>query len=103
MTFKVNPDYKIIGRVLGESFENEVYSEDACSESDIIHHQTYMYAEGNYQCDCNKRIFSELFSDDELDKLGCGDTINYDELWLLHKDGTIIDLLKEGWFKNEPS
>lgn len=97
MTFKLNPDYKIIGRVLGEYFEHEVYSEEGYTEGEIIYHCTYMYAEGNYSCDCNKRGFTGLFDDEPI----CGDTIGYDELWLVRKDGTKIDLLKEGWFKND--
>lgn len=95
----LNQDYKILGKVLGVEFQHNVYSEQGDTEERVISGSAYMYTEGNYSCDCDKMFFAG-YSEQELD---CGDSISYEELWLVRKDGTKIDLLKEGWFKNEPS
>ena len=100
MTFAVNPDYTIHGKVLGQTFVHSVYSKKDATLGEIIDHCTYMYAEGNYECDCNKRIFSGLFEDEEIDALGCGSEIKYEKLDLICPEGKVVDLLKEGWFEN---
>lgn len=98
-TFTQNKDYLIQGRVLGKQFTHEVYSKPEDDETEIVYSSTYEYHEGNYSCDCNKRIFADADVPEYEDL--CGDSIAYEELWLVHKDGTKIDLLKEGWFKND--
>ena len=100
MTFGLNRDYAIHGQVLGQAFVNSVYSDSAATLEEIIHNCIYVYAEGNYECDCNKRIFSGLFEDEEIDALGCGSEIKYEKLDLICPEGKVVDLLKEGWFEN---
>jgi len=91
---KKNKDYTIQGKVLGVNFTNYIYSIIGESLDNIIHNSSYLYSEGNYGCDCNKRIFAgvSISGDNEP----CGQTIVYEELFLVHKDGTKIDLLQEG-------
>lgn len=98
MTFGLNRDYKIHGCVLGQEFVNSVYSDSAATLEEITYNCTYAYAEGNYECDCNKRIFSGLFEDEEIDALGCGSEIKYEKLDLICPEGKVVNLLKEGWF-----
>lgn len=100
MTFALNPNYEIHGQVLGQGFIHTVYSEEGNTLDEIVYHHTYLYAEGNYECDCNKRIFSGLFDDEEIDALGCGSEIKYEKLDLICPEGKVVNLLKEGWFEN---
>ena len=96
-TYTENNRYTIRGKVLGIPFTHSVYSEPEDDEEDIVYESTYLYHEGNYSCDCNKRIFANIEVPEEEDV--CGDKIQYEELWLVREDGKRIDLLKEGWFK----
>ena len=96
-TYTENNRYTIQGKVLGIPFTHSVYSEPGDDEEDIVYESTYLYHEGNYSCDCNKIEFAGLLREDEQGT--CGDTIKYEELWLVREDGKRIDLLKEGWFK----
>ena len=96
-TYTENNRYTIQGKVLGIPFTHSVYSELEDDEEDIVYKSTYLYSEGNYSCDCNKIEFAGLLREDEQGV--CGDTIKYEELWLVREDGKRIDLLKEGWFK----
>ena len=96
-TYTENNRYTIQGKVLGIPFTHSVYSEIEDDEEDIVYKSTYLYSEGNYSCDCNKIEFAGLLREDEQGV--CGDTIKYEELWLVREDGKRIDLLKEGWFK----
>ena len=96
-TYTENNRYTIQGKVLGTPFTHSVYSELEDDEEDIVYESTYLYSEGNYSCDCNKIEFAGLLREDEQGV--CGDTIKYEELWLVREDGKRIDLLKEGWFK----
>lgn len=101
-TFTENKDYTIQGKVLGKQFTHEVYSKLEDDEDEIVYSNTYQYHEGNYSCDCNKRLFAGYDEQDD-EYCYCGDSISYEELWLVRKDGTKVDLLKEGWFNNESS
>ena len=96
-TYTENNRYTIQGKVLGIPFTHPVYSELEDDEEAIVYESTYLYSEGNYSCDCNKIEFAGLLREDEQG--ACGDTIKYEELWLVREDGKRIDLLKEGWFK----
>jgi hypothetical protein len=91
-------EYKIIGRVLGEAFENPVYPEDGSSLEDIIDQQAYIYTEGSYGCDCNKRLFSGLYDEDDY---ACGDEFAYEVLDLITPQGLVINLLEHERFKED--
>lgn len=98
--FKLNPNYKIQGAVLGKSFEEDVYSYPDDTLDKLTRDLSYYYSEGNCGCDCNKRILAdaEVSEDEDL----CGDTIKYEVLNLVHKDnGVVVDLLKQPWFEND--
>ena len=92
-----NNRYTIHGKVLGIPFTRSVYSEPEDDEEDIVYEITYLYSKGNYSRDCKKIEFAGLLREDEQG--ACGDTIKYEELWLVREDGKRIDLLKEGWFQ----
>ena len=96
-TYTENNRYTIQGKVLGIPFTHSVYSEPEDDEEDIVYESTYLYHEGNYSCDCNKIELAGLLREDEQG--ACGDTIKYEELWLVRENGKRVDLLKEGWFK----
>lgn len=93
---KVNPDYKLHGSVLGNSFEEDVYAQEGWTEEDIIHDLVYLYSEGNFGCDCTKLILAGVDG-----WHACGDNIKYESLTLIYKNERVIDILKQGWFGNE--
>lgn len=95
--YKLSEYYSIEGKVLGEHFTNTVYAKDSDNEEDIIHNLTYNYAEGNLSCDCNKVLLVPPFDADQ--ETPCGETIPYQELFLVKSSGEKINLLNLGYFK----
>lgn len=67
-------------------------------EEALLHHFWYMWMEGNYSCDCNKRIFlcrSDDTTDEEEDEAlnsPCGDTMKIASLVVTRPDGTSLSL-----------
>lgn len=99
---KLSTEWKIKGKVLDFEFENPVYSSKGDTVEDLIQDADWMYSEGNFGCDCNKRIFACVDIDDSEDSF-CGDSIKYQELFLVNiPSGLKIDLLKVGvWLKDQ--
>ena len=87
----------IEGRVLGKQFTKDFYSLEDATLEEIIYEAVYLYAEGNYSCDCNKLSF--IGADNEF--YCCGDEYKYEELFLITQEGGKIDLLKESWFLDD--
>lgn len=97
--YEENKDYRIEGKVLGVNFSNSVYTNPKYNHDQIVDESAYFYAEGNYSCDCNKRLFADVGS---LEDDGpCGGSIKYEELFLVYKDGTKIDLLTSPRFEDD--
>ena len=88
--------YVVKGKVLDTFFTESVYAKQSDTEKEIIHNEVYRYAEGSPSCDCCKRLYANPDIDDEYNP--CGDTISYQELFLVTPDDRKIDLLKEGYF-----
>jgi len=96
--YEENKDYRIEGKVLDRDFSNSVYSKTGDGLAEIADECAYAYAEGNYSCDCNKRLFAG-FDEQDDDDCYCGDTIKYEELFLVYKDEMKVDLLTSWRFK----
>lgn len=59
------------------------------SEDDLAGTIQYMFTDGNYSCDCNKRLFlARAHQQDEPDDLDCGDTLTINRLTLIRPDGS---------------
>lgn len=91
-------DYTVKGKVLDTFFTESVYAKLTDTEKEIIYNETYKHAEGNPSCDCCKRLYANPDIDDEYNP--CGDTISYQELFLVTPDNRKIDLLKECYFSD---
>lgn len=61
-------------------------------EDDLLHAISYQFTDGNYGCDCNKRIFLEDMppGDDENE---CGETMPTRSILVTTPDGRQIELL----------
>jgi len=59
-------------------------------EDDLAQTVEYIYTEGNFSCDCNKRLFlARAYQQDEPDEDDeCGDTLIIERLTLIRPDGS---------------
>ena len=63
-------------------------------ENDLIGHIIYANTEGNYACDCNKRLFIADEEDtDTPDENPCGDSLKIKHITLIRPDMTEETLL----------
>lgn len=63
------------------------------SEEDLLSSITYMYNEGNFSCDCNKRLFlARAMQQDEPDNPQCGDTLKIVELTVIRPNRSEVPL-----------
>ena len=57
-------------------------------EQELFESMCWMYLEGNYSCDCNKRLFlARAHQQGEPEKSPCGDTMTLKRLTAIHPDG----------------
>lgn len=71
-------------------------------EADLLHTMRYMFTEGNYACDCNRRMFldqaaqkyleTEEDEEDGEDPYPCGQTLILESLTVIRPDGSEIAL-----------
>lgn len=70
------------------------------SEDDLFQTMLFMYAEGNYACDCNRRLFlARAHQQDEPEESPCGETIQIKRLTAIRPDGSEYVLWsgENGW------
>ena len=59
------------------------------SEDDLFRTMEYMYLEGNYSCDCNKKLFlADAIQAEGEPNEDCGDEIKLKRLTAIRPDGT---------------
>jgi hypothetical protein len=59
------------------------------SEQELFETIDYMFLEGNYSCDCNKRLFLARAShEEEPEESHCGDTLKIKRLTVIRPDAT---------------
>lgn len=59
------------------------------NEEELISGQVYYFTEGNFSCDCNKRLsIARAYQEPEPDETLCGDTIITKRLTLIRPDQT---------------
>ena len=85
--------YVIRGKVLDKEFTT-YFASSAEDIDEVMYECAYYFSVGSMGCDCNKVVLVGM--DDEYSPTNCGDTIKYQELFLLTTEGDEIDLLKEG-------
>jgi hypothetical protein len=56
-------------------------------EDKLIDGIRFQFLEGNYSCDCNKKIFLANANQEDLDDEECGDTMPIKRLTLIRPDG----------------
>lgn len=62
-------------------------------EQELFGTMLFAFTEGNYSCDCNKRIFLARASrSEEPEELECGDLLAIRELVAIRPDGTEFNL-----------
>lgn len=63
------------------------------NEEELFSNIRYMYEEGNYSCDCNRKLFiaSAKHQIEDIDA-ACGDTIKLKRLTVIRPDGTEVIL-----------
>lgn len=61
------------------------------SEDELLSSIVYMFGEGNYCCDCNRRNFLERVTDQEqIRPSPCGETIRIKKLEILNPAGDVV-------------
>lgn len=77
---------------LGASVIKPTYED----EDMLIAGMVYMYTEGNYSCDCNKRLFiARAYQEDEPDDSECTDKIELVKLTLIRPDLTELVIFED--------
>lgn len=63
------------------------------SEEDLALAIEFMFSEGNYSCDCNKRLFLDrAHQRPEQEEFQCGETMRIKALILIRPDGSELPL-----------
>lgn len=66
------------------------------TEDEVLSGIQYMFFEGNYSCDCNKRLFlARAAHEDEPEDIDCGDTLPIKSLVVTRPDGTTVTFTPE--------
>lgn len=58
------------------------------NESEIFQSMEFMYTEGNYSCDCNKKLFLAYSRNEDIEDVECGDKIILKRLTAIRPDMT---------------
>lgn len=64
------------------------------SEDDLASTAVYMFLDGSYSCDCNRRAFLAYAIDEDNPHAECGDTLILKRLDLFRPDGTCRILME---------
>jgi len=69
------------------------------TEEDVLRTMFYMFTEGNYSCDCNRRLFLDWAAQRERPENGhaCGNELELEELTAIAPDGREIPLFVFGF------
>ena len=58
------------------------------SEQELFDNMEWMYLQGNYSCDCNKKLFLATSRQEECLNDECGDTMEIEKLTAIRPDRT---------------
>jgi hypothetical protein len=66
------------------------------SEDDLIHCTLYQYLQGNFSCDCNKKLFLARAAQEPMGDHPCGNTLPIQKMTLIRPNRTEVVIFAEG-------